>query len=202
MNTLPDLVRAVLAKLAEFLGLRKSEQARLEAQRRALLGLRRTLNDELDNLKTDIHVLEQRALKLKQEFDQTKGEGKRVIIEQIELAREELDGQKGRQDILVSRISNVNTALAKLDELEAARKRGVGQEVLDDIAVDLDGALADLKDEDKAARDLKRVQYQRERKPVTETVRPEAMDVVEPPAKEALSEDTAKWLKQLETEEE
>jgi len=202
MNTLPDAVRSVLAKLAEFLGLRKSEQAQLEAQRKALQDLRRTLTDALDDLKGDIRVLETRALRLKQELEQTKGESKRIIIEQIELTREELEGQRGRQDILVGRISNVNTALGKLDEIDAARKKGVSEEALDSLAIALDSALDDLKGEDKAARELKGVQYKRERTQAVEMVGPASVITTKEMPAEVLSEDTAKWLKQLEAEEE
>lgn len=208
MDTLPDMIRNALQKLAEFLGLRKSERAQIEAQRRGLLSLRRNLTDELDNLKTDIRVLEQRALKLAKELEQAKGAGKSITADQIELTREEIRAQQGRQDVLVSRISNVNTALGKLDELEAARKKGVGQDVLDDIAISLDEALAELKGEDKAARDLKHVEYRRERPQSVQQAQEAEVDTeaIAAPAqkapKEALSQETAEWLKQLESEQE
>jgi len=198
MNTLPELLKNILAKLAEFLGLRKSEEAQLEQKKAKCLALRRTFTDELENLKMEIRSLEQRARSLKTELEQTKVERRRIVIEQIELTKEELDGLQGRQDILVSRISHLNTAIQKIDELIAAMKRGVGQDVLDEIAIGLEDTLIDLKDEGKAAKELKNIRHKRERIQRAETIEPPETAVAEEPPKEELSEESAKWLKELE----
>jgi hypothetical protein len=157
--------------------------------------------DSVESLKEDIRTLEAHALHKKQEFEKAHGDSKRVIAGEIERIFRELDRLRGRETILATNLDRIGVALAKIGEAKAALKAGVSEEQFDSIAVELQDLFADLRQADKAARDLEREAYEVAAPPQVETEQRMADLTEEPQAPITLSPETEQRLKKLEAEE-
>ena len=201
MGNFAGKLGAVLSQLAEWLGIKPSEEHRLQRMGDRLATAKANNADRLESVKDEIRVLESRARKKKEEYDRAGGETKRIVTGEIERTFRELDRLRGQERIIGSNIEKISVAQAKLGELRAARTKGVEEAQLDDIAVDLQNAFEELKVTDSSARDLERVEYAApEPKHVDAESRLEQVTGSKEASTE-LPEEMQKRLKELELEE-
>lgn len=200
MAGLWEAIRSLLARL--FGGSDAQRRFKtLETMEAQFSASKRDNVDSVESLKEEIRTLEAHALRKKQEFEKAHGDSKRVIAGEIERIFRELDRLRGRETILATSLDRIGVALAKIGEAKAALKAGVSEEQFDEIAVELQDLFADLRQADKAARDLEREQYEVAAPPQVETEKRMADLTEEREAPITLSPETEQRLKKLEAEE-
>jgi len=197
MSSVWENISDVVAKIAELLGIKPSEANRLEVLREKLTTSRATNVDQRETLKDEIRKLEARAKQKKTEFDAASGDIKRMVGREIESIFRDLDRLRGRENIITGNLDRISVAVSKIDELIAAKAKGVEEGQLDDIALELQDVFSDLKESDRASRDLEQEKYEA---PATEPVNVEQrmaeLEGVEPQGDE-ISEETKKRLAEL-----
>jgi hypothetical protein len=203
----------VLAKLLELLGLKASEQKKLLKMEHALRDKKALNEDRLDTLKDQIGRLERKILKKKAEYEASRGKTKEIVGGEIERLFKELDQSQGQESILARNLEQATLALSKLAEIKAALDSGVDEAIFDELSLELQDIIVELKATDQAARQLQAVQYTRA---ATESVDIAARlaeletEIAEPQttargcqaeAVEGLSQASRDRLKQLDSEE-
>ena len=159
MESLAETIRSVLSKLAQCLGIKPTEEQRLYLTEERLARARADNVDRLEQVKEEVRKLEARALRKKQEYDAAQGPLKRIAARELEQVFRDLDRVEGRERIILRNIEKLSVAQAKLEELKVARAEGLGEDLLDDLALDLEEALDALKAADRATRDLEETKY-------------------------------------------
>ncbi|MFO7905330.1 MAG: hypothetical protein ACQESR_02315 [Planctomycetota bacterium] len=148
-----------LAKLLELLGVRNSEKKKFQRMEQSLRE-KRAINDErLDALKDQIGLVERKVLAKKREYETARGDTKRIVGGEIERLFKELDRSRGQEDVLARNLEQIGLGLAKLAEIKAALDSGVDEGVFDELALELQDIVGELKVGDQAAKDLAAVQY-------------------------------------------
>jgi len=202
MAEIPAGLRSVISRLAEKVGLGLSDVKRLEDLKARLIGARAANHDREEEIKEEIHGLETRALKKKEEFEKTKGSARKVIAEEIERTFEEIDRVLERHRIISRNIRQVSAVLSKIGEIRAARERGASEDEVDTVAIEAQEEFETLETQSRATRDMMKEKFKEEER--------EAIDIdqrlgeMEGTDKEksapGLSKQTQDRLKQLETE--
>ena len=149
----------ILSKILEILGIKKTEKNKLSLAQQKFKEKRARNHDQIDQLKEEIATLERRAKSKKKEYDQAHGDTQRVVGAEIERVFESLGRLQNREAILNANITKLDITIAKIEELKAAQEQGLDQDVIDDLAVDLEDVFADLKETDRAAAGLEKVRY-------------------------------------------
>ncbi len=160
MGSLRDRLGAILSKLAQWLGLKPSEQRRFDLMDRKLAVSRAKNRDRLECLKDTIRELESQALRKKGEYEHSRGDTQRIIGGEIERLFRELDRLRGQETILGANLDRISAARVKIQELVAGRDRGLEEDELDDMALELQGLFEELKVADRATAELEKVAYQ------------------------------------------
>lgn len=152
-------INDMLSALAQKLGLKTTRLQDLQVLHEKLTDDIRRNQDRLGELKTKVSDLDAKLRAKKREYDAA-GPGIRKIVrcefeilfKQQDQLLESLQGISGRlkKDVVI---------LHKLDLLIEASGNPPHTDVSDEIADDLGGALADLKDEDESVRNLDAVSY-------------------------------------------
>jgi len=153
--TLSDLLTGLL----ELLGLRTSEKKKFQRMEQSLREKKALNEDRLETLKDQIGLVERKVLTKKREYEAAKGDTRRIVGGEIERLFKELDRSRGQEDILGRNIEQIALALAKLAEIKAAPDSGVDEGVFDELALELQDVIGELKAGDQAARELDAVQY-------------------------------------------
>jgi len=188
-----------LSKLLEILHIKKSTDRRMAEMEKNLRGARSGNEDRLQDLKAEIRRLEAQALQKKKEFDEARGDSKQVVAGEIERVIRERNKLRDRATIISTNIERLATALAKIEEWQAAKASGLVGGELDDIAVEVQDKFDDLEISDSAARDLDRVSYKAPEREHVDVER-ETTSMKEPQkAADVLPPDILKDLKELET---
>jgi len=192
----------ILVKLLQMLGLKKSDVNKFDAVERQLRSARATNEDRLTSLKEKIASLERQALEKKAEYDRSTGDTQRIVGGEIERIFGDLDRLRGQENIIARNLDRLSQALAKLDEYRAAKEQGVGEDILDSLAIELEDAFADLKVTDRAADGLDRVKYEAPQTKPKQVDREGRMAELqgEQPVSEGISAKTAERLRMLEEE--
>jgi hypothetical protein len=201
MGNVGDAIAAILSRLAQLLGLKPSEKRRLELMEQRLVAAKASNVDRLEGLKDKIKLLESQALRKKKELEGARGDSKRLVAGSIEQLFRDLDRLKGQEQIIRSNIERLSVTQAKLQELSVAQETGLEEGQLDDIAVDLQEAVAGLKAADREATDLARVEYEAPERSRVDIEQRMAEVQGETVTQTGLSPETEKRLKQLEAEE-
>lgn len=149
----------LLAQILEWLGLKPSQKKQFQRQERSLREKRAVNEDRLDSLKDQIASVERKVLTKKREYEAAKGDTKRIVGGEIERLFMELDRFRGQEAILARNLEQIALGLAKLAEIRAALDSGVDEGVFDELALELQDIIGELKVGDQAARDLAAVQY-------------------------------------------
>jgi len=195
-----DAIREFLAKL---FGGGNDMQRRLKAldgMEDKFVSARRDNEDSLHSLKDEIKTLEARAIQKKRELDQAHGDSKRIVVGEIERIFRELDGLRGRENVVAANLERIRVAIAKVGEAKAALRAGVSEEQFDDIALEIQDLFGTLKTLDRAAADLEREKYEAPAASKVDVDQRMAEVQGAEKAPIALSPETEKRLKQLETE--
>lgn len=197
MSTVWENISDVVARIAQWLGIKPSESKRLEALRAKLTTSKATNVDQRETLKDEIRKLEARAKQKKKEFDGASGDIKRMVGREIEGIFRDLDRLRGRENIITGNLDRISVAVAKIDELIVAKAKGVEEGQLDDLALELQDVFADLKESDRATRDLEQERYEAPTsEPVNVEQRMADLEGTEPQVDE-ISEETKKRLAEL-----
>ena len=202
MGKFSETVSAILSKLAQLLGIKPSDKRRVELMKRKLATTKAVNEDRLEALKDKIKQFETQVLRKKKEHEQAKGDRKRVVAGEIERLFRDLDRLQSQEVIIARNIEHTSVAQAKIEEYKAAQDKGLEEDELDNIAVELQEAFAGLKVADHASRDLERVEYQAPEVSPVNVDKRMAEVAGEEETTTGLSAETEKRLKQLETEEE
>lgn len=201
MASIWEEIRAFVARL--FGGGSDTERRlkALEATEEKLEAAKRDNTDSLETLKDEIRSLEGRALQKKKELDRTQGDSKRIVVGEVERIFRELDRKRGREGVIAANLERIGVALAKVGEAKAALRAGVTEEQFDDIALEIQDLFGELREADRAARDLERETYEAPEPSPVDVEKRMAEVSGEEKAPAALSAETEKRLKQLESEE-
>lgn len=202
MKEFKDALGSILSKAAERLGIKPSEAGRYGLMKEKLIAARAGNADQIESLKDKIRRLQARAVQKKREYDEARGDIKRILAGEIERTLRELDRLQGQEKIIASNMERISVALEKVEELEAAQTQGVEEGAIDDLAIGLQEAFDRLKSEDQAIKDLQREKY--------EPPEREAMDIEDRVAEiqgtkeraSELSQKSQERLKELEAEKE
>ena len=84
MGTLGEAISAILSKLAQLLGIRPSEQRRFQLMDRKLAAASVRNEDRLEALKDRIRQLEAQVLRKKRQYEEARGDTKRILGGEIE----------------------------------------------------------------------------------------------------------------------
>ena len=197
MSTVWENISDVVARIAQWLGIKPSESKRLEALRAKLTTSKATNVDQRETLKDEIRKLEARTKQKKKEFDAASGDIKRMVGREIEGIFRDLDRLRGRENIITGNLDRISVAVVKIDELIVAKTKGVEEGQLDDLALELQDVFADLKESDRATRDLEQERYEAPTsEPVNVEQRMADLEGTEPQVDE-ISEETKKRLAEL-----
>lgn len=204
MGIMTEKLRDALKWLAQSVGLQKSRLAELQELKERLDGKRAENADQLEDLKEDIARLERKALRQKEERENVSGQRKKVIAGEIERTFRDLDRLENRENIIASNLEKTSSTIAKVEELIAAQQRGVQEETIDEIAVDLQDAIADMRASDEAVEQMERdTEYEgMKREKVDIETRMAQTEGEEETAEPELSEEAQSRLKELEMAEE
>lgn len=198
MSTFTDTLSSILAKFAEWLGIKPTPDKRFDLMEQKLVTARASNADKLEALKDEIRKLERRAVQKKQEADAARGDIKRMVVREIEQLFRDLDRLRGRENIIVANLDRISTAIAKIGELRAAKESGAEEGELDDLALELQEVFTSLKDADRETRDLEKESYEGPtRSSVDVTQRVGELEGEKETSAE-LSESTLKRLKEIE----
>jgi len=201
MASLWDEIRAFLARL--FGGSDTERRMRaLNAMEAKLEAAKRDNTDSLEALKDEIRALEARALQKKKELDRTHGDSRRIVVGEVERIFRELDRRRGREGVIAANMERIGIALAKIGEAKDALRAGVTEDQFDDIALEIQDLFGELKEADRAARDLEREKYEAPEPSRVDVEQRMAEVAGEEKAPAELSPETEKRLKQLAAEEE
>jgi len=162
MARLAEVTRPLIEKLVSVFRRKSPEQRRLKAlveMEEKLWSAQRANTDAVEALKAEIRTLEARALQKKKEHERTHGDSRRIVVGEIERIFRELDRLRGRERIVASNLDRIGLALAKIGEAKAAIEHGITEEEFDDIALEIQDLFGQLRDADRAARELEREQY-------------------------------------------
>lgn len=195
-----EAIREFLAKL---FGGGNDTQRRLKAldgMEDKFVAAKRDNEDSLHSLKDEIRTLEARAVQKKRELDQVHGDSKRIVVGEIDRLFRELDRLRGRENVVEANMERIGVALAKVGEAKAALRAGVSEEQFDDIALEIQDLFGTLKTLDRAATDLDREKYEAPLASKVDVDQRMAKVQGAEKAPVALSPETEKRLKQLETE--
>jgi hypothetical protein len=153
--TLGDIIR----RLLELLGLKSSDAKKYEVMEQKFRADRALNVDRLEALKDQIATLERQAKAKKKEYDAAAGDTKRVVAGEIQRILGDLDHLQRREVIIGRNIEKLGLAVAKVAEMRDAKAQGVDEDVFDDISVDYEDIVTDLKATDRAAADAEKVAY-------------------------------------------
>ena len=201
MGSLGGTVSAILSKLAQFPGIKPSENRRIELMKQKLAAAKASNVDRLEALKDKIRQFEAQVLRKKKEYEAAKGDSKRIVGREIQGVFRDLDRLRGQEDVIASNIERISVAKAKLQEYEAAQAKGLEEGEFDDIALELQEAFEGLKVADRASRDLERVEYQAPEVSPVDAEKRMAEVAGEQETTTGLPAETEKRLKELEAEE-
>lgn len=201
MSGIGEKLNDILVRLAEMLGLKKSDGVRFREMEHKLIQSRADNNDRLDALKDEIRVLEARAITKKKEFEQARGDSRKIVAGEIERTFRELDQLHNREKIIGANLDRIATSQAKLKELQDAKAQGVEEDHIDELALELQEVFSGLKVADRAARDLDRVAYEPVERHAVDLEQRLAETSGEREAQPELSNEIQKRLEELETEE-
>ncbi len=190
-------MQSAMAKFAVMLGIKQSEAKKAAVFKESVARAKADNYEQLQQLKAEISTLENRALKLKKEYDAAGGSTRRIVETEIASTFEQVDRLRGREDIIVSNLAKVGLVEAKLMELEAANKRGVTEEQIDETALTANEAFTAMAEEDRAAKSLESERYKAPERPRTEA-QERLADLS--PQKQALPTALERRLKELEGE--
>lgn len=146
--------------LFRLFGIKDSDEKKYKKLEDKLRAHKAANVDRLEGLKEEIGRLEKRALAKKKEYDDARGETKHIIANEIKRLFSQLDQLRDRDKIIGSNIRKLDLAVAKIGEARDAQAQGIDQDILDEIALDLEDLFKDLEDVDKAAEDLKDISYE------------------------------------------
>ncbi len=201
MGSFGDAISEILSKLAQLLGLKPSEERRVDLMEQKLTASRAGNVDRLEALKDKIRLLESQALRKKKEFEAAHGDSKRILGGSIEQAFRDLDRLQGQERIISNNIERISVALAKIQEWKDARRTGLEEGQLDELALNLQEAVDGLKATDREAADLERVEYEAPKRSRVDVEERMGELQGEAATKTGLSPETEKRLKRLEAEE-
>jgi hypothetical protein len=200
MKELSEFLGAISQRLAAGLGAKASDKQQVAQWKSHLAQAKADNVDGLERLKEEIAQVEQRIRLKKTKFDQAHGLTQKMIGKEIEQVFRELDRKEKQADIALASIDANALAMDKLAELERALERGLKDEQLDAIAVQLEDTFAEVQQADNALKDLEKVGY---RAPEAATVdvssRMRELEGAKPEAA-GLSGATLERLKQMERE--
>jgi len=196
-----ETIGELLSRLAVLLRLKPSESQRFDKMEQSLASNKAANIDKMEALKDRIRQFEAQALRKKSEYEQAKGDSKRIVGREIEQLFRDMDRLRGQEDVLSQNIERISLAQAKLEEYKAAVMKGLEEDALDDLALDLQQAFEELKVADRASRDLQKVEYKAPERNRVDTEKRMAEVAGEHETTTGLSPETEKRLKVLEAEE-
>ena len=190
----------ILSMLLQLLRLKKSDAQKHAKIERQLRSSKAKNADRLEGLKEKIATLERQAKVKKKEYDAANGDTKRIIGGEIERVFGDLDGLQGQETVIGRNLDKISLTLTKLDEWRAAKEQGLDEDMLDDLAIELEDAFADLAAADRTAKGLEAVRYEA---PQAKQINVESRMAElqgEAPTAEGLSQSTAERLNALDEE--
>lgn len=198
MGNFEESISAILSKLARLLGIKPTDERRTEMMEQKLAVAKAGNVDQLEALKDKIRQFEAQVLRKKKEYESARGDSKRIVGGEIERLFRDLDRLHGRENVIGSNIERISVAQAKIQEYKVAQTKGLEEDELDDIALELQDAFEGLKVADRASRDLEYVKYQAPRADPVNTEKRMAEVTGEQQTTTGLSAETEKRLRQLE----
>ncbi len=200
MESISDVLSALVSAFKKFLGIQSPELKRIKQMEQKLAAAKTKNIDKMEDYKDKVRQLEAQARRKKTEYESVRGDSKRVIGSEIERLFRELDRMRGQETIIASNLERISVTQTKLEEYRLAIEKGLEESDLDDLALDLKDAFESLQVADRTTRDLERTNYQTpEYSPVNAERRMEEV-AGEKETETGLSANIEKRLMDLETE--
>jgi hypothetical protein len=200
MSSFTEAISAVLSGLAQFLGIKPSPIRRIEEMDRKLAAAKASNIDRLEALKEKVKQLEAQIITKKKEYDKAKGYSKQIVGGEIQRLFREIDSLPEEEKVITGNINRISVAKGKIVSLKTSLDKGIEEDELDDIAIEVRQVFDELKAADIALGDLERVKYQPvETKPVNTEKRVSEL-AEEQETTTSLPPEIEKRLKELETE--
>jgi len=146
--------------LLKLLGIRDTDEKKYRKLEEKLRTVKAAKVDRLEGLKEDIGLLEKQAKKKEKEYDTSTGETRHIIKGEIERLFDELDAKRENNKILGGNIGKLDLTLGKISQALDAKGQGLDEDLLDEIAADLEDIFEELKETDEAAESLKDIRYE------------------------------------------
>lgn len=194
------MVSAILEFLKKLLGIKSSEARRFDALEKKLVADKAKNIDKLEEFKDKVRQMEAQLRRKKAEMDEVKGDLKRVVAKEIERLFRDLDRMRGQETIIAANLDRISIAQAKLEEYKLAVEKGLDEDELDDLALDLKEAFESMQIADRTVRDLDKVAYQPPERSAVEAEKRMAEVTGAQETETTLSEDIEKRLLELEAE--
>ena len=192
----------LLQRLLEMLGIKQSDNAKFQSLKEKISTSKATKIDQLESLKDQHLALNRQALEKKKEYDTAKSNVKRIIASEIERIFKQIDRLQVQEDIIGQAIDRLDLARVKTDEIIAGSVEDIDEDVFDDLAVELEDVIADLKRKDISSKELEGISYEA---PKSDQIDVESrlseLDGTKEVAQD-ISQSTAQRLKELAGEEE
>lgn len=203
MASFGDSISAGFSRLAGFFRLKATGKTRMEQMEKKLAASKAGNVDRLEALKQNSARLESMVLAKKKEYDAATGERRNIIAKEIERLFRELDRLHSREQIIAANTERISAAWAKLEEYRAAQESGLSESDLDDLALELQDAFDNLKQVDRAGKDLEQVAYQAPESAAVDVEQrmTEVAGEQDEAVADSLAPETAKRLKELEKSE-
>ena len=179
----------MISAIRSFLGIEPSERLHVGLLDRKLAIALAKNTDWLESLKDRIRYLESHALRKKWQYEQARGDTKRILGGEIERLFRDLDRMQGQEIIISGNLDRISAARAKLQEYRAALVNGLDEEELGDVAIGLHAAFEELTVVDRTTAELVKMAY--------EAPQPRPVERLE--VTTGLSAETIERLRQLET---
>ena len=190
----------ILSIFGKILGLNPSMKKRFDRVALTLADAKARNIQLLEALKEKIKQIEGLILRKKKEYDQARGPSQRIVGREIEQAFRDLDLSENQENIIFGNIDRISIAQRKVEGGLASLEKGVDEDQLTDILLDVQGLIDDLKVADKAARELERESYEPSRIPSANTEARVAEIAGERESSHRFSQEIVERLKRLESE--
>jgi hypothetical protein len=157
-----DFFANLIDSLMRLLGLKKGDKQKMRALIDEWKQKRRTLHDEVDSLKSDIRELEGYVRAKSKELEQTRGETKGIVEEEIKSILRKLDLKQRKRDVIFGGIDRIDTMIEQAENTATAEGTTVSADAVRELQMKLQLVLTDLKEADREVSKLNDIQYRRQ----------------------------------------
>ncbi|MDD4013536.1 MAG: hypothetical protein PHW14_05045 [Candidatus Omnitrophica bacterium] len=150
---------------------------------------------KLNRLKSEVLLLEKKALDTKKQYDTSSHGVKFILARELLLIHESIKSVNDKVVIICSNIKKIQFLLNKIDEVSISKIENVDTDSVDEIAVNLEDVVKDVENFNVASDDLRNIKLSTESVKEFTNISNKSIDLPETYGK--LDTETESWLKDL-----